>query len=77
MTPGQRVEAANVGPGCPKCGNIPCLCDVMRWHRAGCNYRLAALSPVGVECDHGYDVCPTCDPCDCVAPATGGKEDVK
>jgi hypothetical protein len=21
--------------------------------------------PVGIECQHGYDVCPTCDPCTC------------
>lgn len=23
--------------------------------------------PVAVECEHGFDVCPTCDPCTCDA----------
>lgn len=23
------------------------------------------VCPVGIECDHGYDVCPVCDPCTC------------
>jgi len=25
----------------------------------------SALGPVAIECIHGYDVCPQCDPCRC------------
>ena len=32
-----------------------------RDHAEGCRYRKAALCPVGIECEHGLEVCPTCD----------------
>lgn len=34
-------------------------------HRPGCLFREASLCSVGVQCEHGYDVCPKCDPCTC------------
>jgi hypothetical protein len=37
-------------------------------HRDGCRYLWAATCAVGIECEHGYDACPICDPCDCAKP---------
>ena len=35
-------------------------------HQADCKWHLAATCPVAVACDeHGHDVCPKCDPCNC------------
>lgn len=34
-------------------------------HVSGCTMRLALTCAVAIECRHGYDVCPTCDPCTC------------
>jgi hypothetical protein len=34
-------------------------------HRPGCRWLRARLCAVGIECEHGFDVCPQCDPCDC------------
>jgi len=34
-------------------------------HRAKCGMRVAALGAVAVECPHGFDCCPECDPCTC------------
>ncbi len=41
--------------------------------KKGCKLLAAIACPVGIECDHGYDVCPTCDPCDCggIQPGQG------
>lgn len=35
-------------------------------HTLNCNLQ-RAVGPCAVECEHGYDVCPTCDPCTCGA----------
>ena len=35
-------------------------------HSSTCPLFLAANGPVGIECPHGYDVCPMCDPCTCL-----------
>lgn len=51
--------------GCKICGHISCVCKVIEKHDSNCKYRKAATCPVGIECDHGYDVCPICDPCTC------------
>lgn len=51
--------------GCEKCGHLACVCRVQRDHVPDCKYRLAVCCAVGIECEHGYDVCPTCDPCTC------------
>jgi len=32
---------------------------------AECRLQMAATSAVGIACEHGFDVCPTCDPCTC------------
>lgn len=34
-------------------------------HKADCPELLARVCSVGIECEHGYDVCPQCDPCTC------------
>jgi len=57
-------------PSCPTCGFIrlpgaPCRCTYEAEHDPGCPFRRAATCPVGIECDHGHDVCPVCDPCTC------------
>lgn len=49
------------------CGQITCVCVTVRAHREDCKFRFAIAIPVGIECEHGYDVCPTCDPCTCDA----------
>lgn len=57
--------------GCLQCGHImttdrPCeACGIRRMHRRRCKFRRAAAGAVGIECEHGYDVCPICDPCTC------------
>lgn len=52
---------------CEKCGMLACVCSLEARHAADCRFRVAAACAVGVECEHGYDVCPTCDPCTCSA----------
>ena len=37
-------------------------------HEEGCKFRRAVVCAVAIECKHGYDVCPTCDPCTCKSP---------
>lgn len=52
---------------CKSCGHINCICRVRAAHKSSCKYRIAKTASVGIECGHGYDVCPICDPCDCIA----------
>lgn len=47
------------------CGLISCACKEARTHERDCNYRRVLLLRVGIDCEHGYDTCPICDPCDC------------
>ena len=54
---------------CDKCGHISCVCAYKQEHAEDCQFRRAATCPVGIECEHGYDVCPICDPCTCGAGA--------
>lgn len=35
-------------------------------HSPECKFRIALTCSTPIECDHGFDVCPTCDPCTCV-----------
>ena len=56
---GGRIEA------CSTCGHFACVCDVKAEHMADCKYRIARAGSVAIECEHGYDVCPVCDPCTC------------
>lgn len=39
-------------------------------HQATCKFRRAATCAVGIECEHGRDCCPICDPCTCSPPRT-------
>lgn len=52
---------------CRGCGYVTCVCNVQIAHRPGCRYRRAALLTVELACEHGYQACPTCDPCTCGA----------
>lgn len=36
-------------------------------HRRDCRLRVATDCAAAIECEHGYDVCPICDPCTCEA----------
>jgi len=49
------------------CGLIQCECVRARAHSADCKFRRALVCAIGFECDHGFDVCPECDACDCGA----------
>lgn len=51
--------------GCTTCNHFACVCNIRENHRDDCTFRIAASSAVGIECEHGRDVCPTCDPCTC------------
>lgn len=53
---------------CKTCGHISCVCAIQKRHDETCKLRIAATTPVGIECDHGRDVCPICDPCTCQPP---------
>lgn len=48
------------------CQMIECVCEVKHWHHKNCLYARAVCCAVPIECElHGFDVCPTCDPCTC------------
>lgn len=34
-------------------------------HKTDCLFFRAVACAVAIECEHGYDVCPQCDPCTC------------
>jgi hypothetical protein len=51
--------------GCEVCGFICCVCAIKAAHQPDCKFRKAATCAVGIECDHGRDVCAICDPCTC------------
>lgn len=34
-------------------------------HAEACEFFIAETCAIAIECEHGYDVCPTCDPCTC------------
>lgn len=58
-------------PTAPKCfcGQIECVCAWVADHATYCRFRRSVLCRVAFECEHGYDVCPICDACNCgVAP---------
>ena len=41
------------------------VCTTKETHNPECKFLRAITCPVGIECEHGYDVCPSCDPCTC------------
>ena len=51
--------------GCQACGMLACICPSTARHKPDCQFLRALACPVGIECDHGRDVCPVCDPCSC------------
>lgn len=51
---------------CEVCGHLVCVCLILNTHPdITCKFRLVATCGVGIECDHGFYVCQTCDPCTC------------
>ena len=50
---------------CRTCGHIACVCGTQKRHKPKCAFRISATCAVGIECEHGRDVCPICDPCTC------------
>jgi hypothetical protein len=38
-------------------------------HETSCALRIASEGSAGIECRHGFDVCPKCDACTCKGPA--------
>lgn len=40
-------------------------------HDPDCELRRAIECSVAIECIHGYDVCPICDPCHCPKERVG------
>lgn len=39
--------------------------DGRREHLPECAFRIASECAAAIECEHGFDCCPTCDPCTC------------
>lgn len=58
-------------PACTVCQHFACICVINQEHAKDCKFRKAATCGTPIECDHGYDVCPTCDPCTCGTKITG------
>lgn len=60
---------------CEHCGHIleSCVCELVKEHKPDCRYRRAALLSVEIECEHGYQACPSCDPCSCGIEVKGIK----
>lgn len=50
---------------CETCKHFACVCGIIVMHNENCPFRKAATCAVAIECDHGFDVCPECDPCTC------------
>jgi hypothetical protein len=53
--------------GCAECGFIECVCAIVAEHGVECTFRFSATCPIPIACEHGFDVCPVCDPCTCKA----------
>lgn len=54
---------------CVVCGHIACVCQLRRMHKHDCKYLRSKTCAVPIACEHGHDVCPICDVCDCEWPA--------
>src|SRR5262245_53527217 len=59
---------------CQVCGVIKesCICDLKKKHKETCRFLRAARLSFELACDHGFQACPECDPCDCGVGATQG-----
>ncbi len=47
------------------CQLLDCVCDQVRTHKPKCRFRVSTICAIPIACEHGFDVCPTCDVCDC------------
>lgn len=66
LTAGTVKEVPASSIGCDTCGHLACVCSIIANHPdPECEFRISATCPTPIECDHGYDVCPTCDLCTC------------
>lgn len=59
------VDFKPVPPEGCTCGQLACVCSVISNHHPECKFRKATTCSIPIECDHGRDVCPICDPCTC------------
>lgn len=66
--PDVPLEPVDGIPSCGVCGHFECICGVRKQHKEDCPFRRAMTCPVGIECEHGREVCPICDPCTCGEP---------
>lgn len=58
----------SVTKDCKVCKMLFCVCDIIAKHKKDCSFRVAACGAIAISCDeHGLDVCPECDRCDCGA----------
>lgn len=59
---------------CPRCGTIReiCICSLKERHKDNCRFLRAARLPMELACEHGFQACPKCDPCDCGAGEAKG-----
>jgi hypothetical protein len=53
---------------CQRCRHFACICYLLDTHNPNCPHRIAATCAAPIACEHGRDVCLTCDPCTCHAP---------
>lgn len=55
------------------CGmGVTCVCELQLRHQPKCRFLLASQLSVELACEHGFQACPTCDPCTCGTGATEG-----
>lgn len=47
---------------------------VAKGHDRKCLFARAVRCPAAIECEHGYDVCPTCDSCTCSERENGSDQ---
>lgn len=64
---GQCVFWAHLDELKPFDGRQKCENDSPTGHQQGCGLLLAATGAIAIECEHGYDTCPICDPCTCAS----------
>jgi len=65
MNPNDYFRAGQEGRELCCCDHIVCVCAEKRKHKKKCRYRISISCPIGIPCDHGRDVCPECDACNC------------
>lgn len=59
---------------CETCKNLVCcVCNIDKTHKDNCLFRRAAVLSVELECEHGFQACPICDPCNCGIEVVGIK----